>query len=138
MPSASAAVVPATQATDAGSLALAATSVTPAVPPLEPGAFARLFADLSEPSGRYFSTNYVTNETSYLQVADQLEQEVQPGGAYLGVGPEQNFTYIALTQPQLAFILDIRRQNALLHLLYKAIFDVARSRTQQRTRTYDA
>ncbi len=53
-----------------------------------------------------------------------------PGRAYLGVGPEQNFTYIALTRPRLAFIVDIRRDNALLQLLYKAIFDRARSRTE--------
>jgi hypothetical protein len=50
------------------------------------------------------------------------------GGAYLGVGPEQNFTYIALTRPEIAFIVDIRRQNMIEHLLYKAIFTEAKTR----------
>jgi len=53
---------------------------------------------------------------------------VQPGGAYLGVGPEQNFTYIAAFEPSIAFIVDIRRQNMLEHLLYKAMFEMAADR----------
>ena len=32
------------------------------------------------------------------------------GGVYIGVGPEQNFTYIA-ARPEMAFIVDIRREN---------------------------
>jgi len=43
------------------------------------------------------------------------------GGVYLGVGPNQNFTYIAKVQPRYAFIIDIRRQNFLEHLLFKAL-----------------
>jgi hypothetical protein len=46
------------------------------------------------------------------------------------VGPEQNLTYIALTAPQLAFVVDIRRDNALLHLLYRALFERAGSRAE--------
>ena len=52
------------------------------------------------------------------------------GGPLIGVGPEQNFSYIALTDPALAFIVDIRRANALEHLLYKAIFERAESRVE--------
>jgi hypothetical protein len=98
-------------------------------PPIDSETFARLFRELSEPDRYFFSDNFVSNETSYLQVAPLLERRAMRGGAYLGVGPEQNFSYIAITRPSLAFIIDIRRQNAIEHLLYKAIFDEAESRT---------
>jgi hypothetical protein len=87
-----------------------------------------LFRTLSGPDHAFFSDNYLSNETSYLEVAPLLAKHVEAGRAYLGVGPEQNFTYIALTRPELAFIVDIRRDNALLQLLYKAIFERAKSR----------
>ncbi|MEB2310410.1 MAG: hypothetical protein OZ921_01245 [Sorangiineae bacterium] len=99
-------------------------------PPLDASTFARLFDELSERDGGFFSDNLVSNETSMLQVAPLLRARVAPGRAYLGVGPEQNFTYIALTRPSLAFIIDIRRDNALLHLLYKAIFERAETRAE--------
>ena len=98
-------------------------------PPIDTETFARLFRELSEPDRYFFSDNFVSNETSYLQVAPLLERKAMRGGAYLGVGPEQNFSYIAITRPSLAFIIDIRRQNAIEHLLYKSIFDHAESRT---------
>ncbi len=46
----------------------------------------------------------------------------------MGVGPEQNFTYIAALQPKMAFITDIRRGNLELHLMYKALFELAGDR----------
>src|SRR5207244_4416745 len=55
-------------------------------------------------------------------------QTVKHHGAYLGVGPEQNFTYIAAIQPKVAFIIDIRRQNLLEQLLYKALFELSTDR----------
>jgi hypothetical protein len=91
-------------------------------------AFGELVSTLSEPDGPFFSDNVVSNETSYLQVDAALAKAVAPGGAYLGVGPEQNFTYIAITRPKVAFIVDIRRQNMIEHLLYKAVFAEAKSR----------
>jgi hypothetical protein len=81
-----------------------------------------LSALLSEPAGYFDTDNLISNEGSYLQVADQLAQTVAPGGVYLGVGPEQNFTYIARTRPRYAFIVDIRRQNLLQHLLFASLF----------------
>jgi hypothetical protein len=51
-------------------------------------------------------------------------------GAYIGVGPEQNFTYIAKIRPSIAFIVDIRRQAMIQHLMYKAIFHHAETRAQ--------
>lgn len=96
-------------------------------PAMDAKAFASLMDKLSEPDAEFFSDNYVSNETSYLQVATALDQH-EKGGVYLGVGPEQNFTYIALMEPEMAYIVDIRRDNLVLHLLYKAAFEKASSR----------
>ena len=49
-----------------------------------------------------------------------LTSQAVPGRAYVGVGSEQNFSYIAAVRPSFAFIVDIRRGNFDLHLLYKA------------------
>jgi hypothetical protein len=61
-------------------------------------------------------------------VAAALAREVKPSGVYLGVGPEQNFTYIVAMRPRIAFITDIRRGNLHLHLLYKALFEMSNDR----------
>ena len=53
---------------------------------------------------------------------------MKPSGVYLGVGPEQNFTYIAAIRPRIAFITDIRRGNLHLHLMYKALFELSANR----------
>jgi hypothetical protein len=90
--------------------------------------YADLVNDLSEPDTYFFSDNLISNETSYLQIADELEKLSDPTSVYVGVGPEQNFSYIALARPSTAFIVDIRRANMLLHLLYRASFEEAQSR----------
>lgn len=90
--------------------------------------FARVVRDFSEPGGYFRSDNFVSNETSYLHVVDLLAEKNVIGGAYIGVGPEQNFTYIAKIHPRLVFLVDIRRQAVLQHLMYKAIFYLAKSR----------
>ena len=100
------------------------------LPPLTAREASSLFQSLSEPGEYFFSDNLISNETTYLDVADELRHRVPPGSAYLGVGPEQNYAYIALTRPALAFLVDIRRDNALLHLLYQALLRQARSRAQ--------
>ena len=51
------------------------------------------------------------------------------GGVYIGVGPEQNFSYLSLTRPKLAIIVDIRRDNLLQHLYYRYLFEEARDRS---------
>lgn len=113
-----------------GAAPSSAATGAPAPPKPRPAAeFVRLFRDLSEPGERFFSDNTISNETSYLQVAPALEARPR-GGVYLGVGPEQNFTYIALTAPDLAFVVDVRRDNALLHLLYRALFERASTRAE--------
>ncbi len=92
--------------------------------------FSRLSRELSEEGGSFRSDNFTSNETAYLTVVDKLKQLGASGGAYLGVGPEQNFTYIAKIRPKIVFIMDIRRQAVLQHLLYKAVFHHAPDRVQ--------
>jgi hypothetical protein len=93
-----------------------------------PSAFAALVARLSEPPGFFDSDNLVSNEKSYLQVVPALRDASLNGGAYVGVGPDQNFSYIAQARPAIAFIVDIRRDNLLLHLLFKALFQLSQTR----------
>ena len=92
-------------------------------------AFAALSARLSEPSGFFDTDNLVSNEDSYLHAITGFQKYgVEPYRAYLGVGPDQNFSYIASLQPRIAFILDIRRDNLLEHLMFKALFAHAADR----------
>ena len=92
--------------------------------------FAETIAAISEPGGFFFSDNLVSNETSYLHIIGKLDELQLRGGAYLGVGPEQNFSYIARLHPTVAFIVDMRRDNQLLHLLFKAVFERADTRLE--------
>jgi hypothetical protein len=80
--------------------------------------FAALVERLSE-SGGYFDTdNLISNESSYLHVMGALREVDVRGGAYIGVGPDQNFSYIARVRPSIAFIIGIRRDNLLEHLFF--------------------
>ena len=90
--------------------------------------FWRIFTEFSEPGGTYPYENFVTNEETIQDVMPVLTKVTKPGGVYLGVGPEQNFTYISGIKPKMAFIFDIRRQNAIQHLMYKAIFEMSPTR----------
>lgn len=90
--------------------------------------FAATIEKLSEPTGSFDSDNYISNETGYLYILPKLQELKVHGGVYVGVGPEQNFTYIAKIRPEIAFIIDIRRDNLLEHLLFKALFEMADSR----------
>ena len=90
--------------------------------------FWRMVNEFSEPDGFFQFENFVSNEPTYQVVLPQVTQMIKPGGAYLGVAPEQNFTYIAATKPQIAFIVDIRRQNMIELLVYKALFEIAPDR----------
>jgi len=88
----------------------------------------KLIGTLSEPSGSFQSENLLSNEIGFPAVMSRLESLPKPGGVYLGVGPEQNFNYIATVRPKIAFIIDIRRQNMLEHLIYKAVFELSPDR----------
>lgn len=90
--------------------------------------FWKLSLDWSEPNGYFRSDNLTSNELLFERVIDDLLSRTRPGGAYLGVGPEQNFTYMAATRPAIAIIFDIRRGNLQLQLMYKALFELSTDR----------
>jgi hypothetical protein len=90
--------------------------------------FWRLMTEFSEPDGFFQSDNLVSNETSFQWVVPTLRSMTRPDGVYLGVAPEQNFTFIAALKPKVAFILDIRRGNLVVHLMYKALFETSPNR----------
>jgi hypothetical protein len=94
--------------------------------------FAGLVAGLSEAPGYFDTDNLVSNERSYLHVVPELRALAgrHRGAVYVGVGPDQNFSYIAHLRPTLAIVIDIRRENLLLHLLFKALFAEARTRVE--------
>jgi hypothetical protein len=87
-------------------------------------------SSLSE-EGRYFDTdNLISNEASYPHVLGPLRSRGVRGGAYVGVGPAQNFSYMVEVRPRIAFIVDLRRDNLLQQLLFKAVFEVAPTRVE--------
>jgi hypothetical protein len=94
--------------------------------------FASLVAELSEPPGYFDTDNLISNERSYLHVVPELRALAghSSRGVYVGVGPDQNFSYIAQLRPSLAVVIDIRRENLLLHLLFKALFAEASTRVE--------
>lgn len=98
--------------------------------PAKTSAFAHAVETLSEQGGYFDTDNLISNESSYLQVLPELKRRNVRGGVYIGVGPDQNFSYIAATRPAIAYIVDIRRDNVLLHLLFKALFQESRTRVE--------
>jgi hypothetical protein len=90
--------------------------------------FRQLMTEASEPEGTFPRENLTSNELLFQTVIPELVERTRPGGVYLGVGPEQNFTYIAAVRPAMAVIFDIRRDNLLLQLMYKAIFELSADR----------
>jgi hypothetical protein len=93
--------------------------------------FWALSQESSEPGGYFRAadiTNITSNELRFLDVIPELVARAKPGGVYLGVGPEQNYTYMAAIQPRMAIIFDIRRGNLDLQLMYKAIFELSKDR----------
>ena len=91
--------------------------------------FWQTIEDFSEPGGSFRSDNLLSNEIWFQYIIPDLKAYLKPGGVYLGVGPEQNFTYIAALQPKMVIIFDIRRGNLHTHLMYKAIFEMAADRS---------
>src|SRR5215471_14515712 len=95
--------------------------------------FWSLIERISEPDGFFQSNsgstdNLLSNENQLSVVAATLSMRPKGASVYLGVGPEQNFTYIAAMRSRIAFITDIRRGNMLLHLMYKALFETSANR----------
>ena len=110
----------------------AARAAAPARLParLSDAEFWKLSSDFSEPGGYFRFENFLSNEATFQVVVPQLQQTVKSGTVYFGVGPEQNFTYIAELRPAMAFIFDIRRGNLHEQLLYKALFELSADRAE--------
>jgi hypothetical protein len=98
--------------------------------------FWNMVTDFSEAGGYFRSDNFLSNESGYQQVIPTLKANIHPHGVYLGVGPEQNFTYIAALDAKMAFIVDIRRQNMLEHLLYKSLMELSPDRAEFLSRLF--
>jgi hypothetical protein len=90
--------------------------------------FWKLSTQFSEPNGSFRSDNLLSNEVYLQYVIPDLVNAARPGRVYMGVGPEQNFTYITALKPTMAVIVDIRRGNLDLHLMYKALFEMSADR----------
>jgi hypothetical protein len=116
------------RATPADPNANVASSATEIPARLSDSTFWQMVTDFSEPGGFFRSDNFVSNETSFQYVIPDLQRTTRQGGVYLGVAPDQNFTYLVALKPRIAFIVDIRRQNMIHHLMYKAMIEMAPDR----------
>ena len=124
--------------------AIAALSVTAAQPRsaralperIDDQTFWQMVNELSEPGGYFRSDNFISNEGELQYVISDLTRTVPRGRAYVGVGPEQNFTYIAALEPGISFIVDIRRQNMVQHLLVKALMETSEDRAEFLSRLF--
>jgi hypothetical protein len=99
-------------------------------PQLTDAEYWKMITDFSEPGGAFHLEIITSNETSYQSIMPELMRVAKPGGTYFGVGPEQNFTYVAALQPKIAFIFDIRRDMMLEHLMYKSVFEMSANRVE--------
>ena len=118
------------------SLSLGSRVAAPTIPErISDEAFWQMVSDYSEPGGFFRSDNFVSNEITFQWVLPELAKS-RRGGVYLGVGPDQNFTYIVGMQPKIAFIVDIRRQNMLHHLLYKSLIELSPDRAEFLSRLF--
>jgi hypothetical protein len=91
--------------------------------------FWRMVTDISEPGGYFRLTdNFTSNEMEIGELSSMLRSSGINGGVYIGVGPEQNLSYIAAIRPKMAFVVDIRRQAVVQHLMFKAMFELAKDR----------
>jgi hypothetical protein len=98
--------------------------------------FWQLITDFSEPGGSFQSENFLSNENAFQTLIPELKATLPAGGVYLGVGPEQNFTYIVALRPRLAFIIDIRRGNLMEQLLYKSFVEMSSTRAEFLSRLF--
>jgi hypothetical protein len=90
--------------------------------------FWQLSTEFSEPDGYFRSDNLLSNELYLQYVIPDLLNVAKSGRVYMGVGPEQNFTYITALKPAMAIIVDVRRGNLDLQLMYKALFEMSADR----------
>src|SRR5262245_3389429 len=97
--------------------------------------FWRMVTQFSE-AGGVFQQELMSNEDSQQFVVPELKQKTPRNPVYIGVGPEQNFTYAAAIEPRLAFVVDIRRDNMLQQLMYKALFELSSDRADFASRLF--
>jgi hypothetical protein len=91
--------------------------------------FWKMITDISEPGGYFRLTdNFTSNEMEVGELSAMLRSSGVNGGVYVGVGPEQNLSYIAAIRPKMAFVVDIRRQAVVQHLMFKAMFELSKDR----------
>lgn len=95
---------------------------------LDDSTFWRMVTEFSEPGGYFRSDNFISNEGELQYVIGDLQRSGARGRAYVGVGPEQNLTYVAALDPGISFIVDIRRQNLVQHLVFKALMELSPDR----------
>ena len=92
--------------------------------------FWKLSTSSSEQDGTFRSDNLLSNELNFQYVIPDLVSTAKQGRVYMGVGPEQNFTYIAALKPAMVFIVDIRHGNLDVQLMYKALFELSKDRAE--------
>ena len=112
------------------SLLVVANAARPVPANISDQQFWDLSKESSEEDGYFRSDNLLSNETTFQNILPDLLKTAKQGRVYLGVGPEQNFTYIAALKPTMAFIIDIRHGNLDVHLLYKALFELSKDRAE--------
>ena len=115
-------------ATPAGTLAKPAALEDTLPSQISDAEFWRMVTEFSEPNGPYPYENYVGNEVMLQRVIPAARKHAKLGEVYIGVGPEQNFTYALALEAKMAFVVDIRRQNMLELMLYRALFEMAENR----------
>ncbi|MEI8270433.1 MAG: hypothetical protein WCG45_03615 [bacterium] len=81
----------------------------------------------NESTFEFPAENIISNELSYQHVLTDLNIR---HGCYLGVGPDQNFTYISHVKPNIALLIDIRRNGFLQNIFYKALFEISKDRSE--------
>ena len=78
------------------------------------------------PASNYESDCFVTSEAGYNDVwSGGCRPERSTTGAYVGVGPDQNFIYAGVLRPRLVLIVDARMDNLLEHLMFKLLMERA-------------
>ena len=85
-------------------------------------------AALSEPGGYFDTDNLISNERSYLHVVPALrDARVSRAARTSASAPIRTSRISRSVRPSIAFIVDMRRDNLLLHLLFKALFELSRN-----------
>jgi hypothetical protein len=77
------------------------------------------------PQSKYQMDCFVTSEVAHNDVIAKCRPAGNGTGAYIGVGPCQNLTYIGALRPRIAIICDSRLDNLIGHLVFKLLLERA-------------